>query len=236
MWYWHPFSVDVLNTKIGCIAPGSIQLINNNTVFLSTLGLKDLISTNVQDEKNIQHISESIDKSNFNSDKGLLRESNLSSAISIDFDNKYILGLNGTCYVWDYLKGAWYYWTNIPASCFMEVAGKLYFGSSSIGMVYQLKGEEDSGLYNDDGTAINAYWKTIMSAFGYNNYTKIIPKINYSIKPGARSSVTYGYVTEDDYVSSFQTDRMDLIDFGDIDFGQFTFETNREPKPIPVIS
>lgn len=229
-----PFTVDILNTKIGCIAPNSIQLINNNTVFLSGLGIKDLISTNVQDEKNIQHISDRIDKSNFNSEKGLLRESNLSASISIDFDNKYILGLNSNVYVWDYLKDAWYYWTNVPASCFMEVGGKLYFGSNSIGMVYQFKGEDDSGLYNDDGQSINSYWKTVMSAFGYNNITKIIPKINYSIKPGAMTSVTYGYITENDYIDNFQTDRMDLIDFGDIDFGSFTFETNREPKPIPV--
>ena len=109
-----------------------------------------LVASTVRDERNVKHISENIDRM-------LLKEPNLDNAISIDFDQKYWLGLNGNVYIYDYAIGEWYIFDNIHASCFYEKDRELYFGSSKEGLLYKFKRENDVFPYNDDGNFINAY-------------------------------------------------------------------------------
>lgn len=233
-----PFMVKSVKSKTGCIARYSAQMVGNNSTWLSKNGIKWLVATNVEDEKDIQHISDRIDKSMQFLSLGLLREPNLQNAISYDFKDQYILCVNNHAYVFDYKKNEWYFWTNTPAACFMEDDGYLYFGSNEKGRIYRFKLPEEFDCYVDedeDVTAIDGYYKLIMTNFNASNMTKIIPRVNYSIKPASQASITFGYITEQDYVPEFQTDSMRLFDFGNIDFGDFTFETNYNSKPVTVL-
>lgn len=227
------YALEPLTSKIGCCAKYSGQLVNNNPVFLSKYGIQSMVSTNVKDERNIQHISGRIDKSNQYLNLGLLREGNLQNAVSADYNNWYILCINDNAYVFDYRKNEWYYWTNIPASCFIEIDGYLYFGSNKEGLIYQLAKPDDT-LYNDDGVAIDAYWKSVLTDFDYENMYKIVPKCTYTLKPGSSTSVNFAYATEKGYSGILQTDRMDLIDFENIDFSNFSFITSHVAQPIIV--
>ena len=51
-------TVTPLNDEVGCIAPKSIALVNNNPVFLSETGLRMLKSTQLKDELNTPLVSE----------------------------------------------------------------------------------------------------------------------------------------------------------------------------------
>lgn len=96
------FSSYRINSKIGCDAPNSIQLINNQLTWLSTKhGVCTLVSTAIEDERNVRVISRNIDGGYRVA--GLLQEANLQNATSADYEGKYFLVANGRAYVWDYL-------------------------------------------------------------------------------------------------------------------------------------
>lgn len=112
-----------INNQVGAIASGSIQIIENNPVSLSKDGVYMLVASNVRDERNVVHVSSNIDRK-------LLLESGLNNAVSVDFDKKYWLALNGNVYVLDYTQkstenryGEWYVYNNINASCFLVKDG-----------------------------------------------------------------------------------------------------------------
>lgn len=219
-----------INDQVGTLATQSIQIIENNPVSLSKRGVYRLVGSNVRDERNIQHISEHIDPM-------LLSETNLSNAISIDYDNKYWLALNGNVYILDYAQkddynpyGMWYIYNNIKANVFIEKNRNLYFGSSQEGLLYRFKKEEEQRAYNDDEQPITAYWKSKHIVFGADEMRKLVEKVFYSLKPSSRTSVDVYYVTNKKESDLIKTTRMDLIDFNDIDFNNFTFLTNIFPQ------
>jgi hypothetical protein len=118
-----------INDEVGTISTQSIQIIENNPVFLSKDGVYMLTASNVRDERNVSHISLTVDRK-------LLLESGLDQAVSIDYDKKYWLAANSKVYVLDYAQktditpyGKWYVYDNIPSSSFLEMDGFLYFGS-----------------------------------------------------------------------------------------------------------
>jgi hypothetical protein len=214
-----------INDVVGCKSPDTIQIINNIPVFLFDTGVFTLTQSSVRDERNVQHISNNIDVD-------LLSETGDILAHSIDFDNKYIISVNGNCYVYDYIQKLWYKWNNINSSCLFIVNDYLYFGSSTIGQFYKFKKKNEVSPYSDNGVAINAYWKSKMLSLNADAYLKFIDKLFYKMTPFTRSSISAYYITEKGEEVFLGTSRMDLLDFGDIDFGQFSFLTSRFPQEI----
>lgn len=224
-----------INNKVGTIAPDSIQVIENNPVSLSKDGVYMLVQSNVRDEKNVVHISEAIDRK-------LLVESALENAVSIDFDKKYWLAVNGNVYVLDYTQkstgypyGEWYVYDNIHASCFLVKDGYLYFGSDSEGVLYRFKKDFEGTAYNDDGVAINAYWKSKQLTFDAEEMTKYVEKVYGSVKPATATSMDLYYTSDlKENVQINMTDNIhfNLFDFNNIDFNNFTFLFSNFPKEI----
>lgn len=217
-----------INDQVGTIATHSVQIIENNPVSLSKRGVYRLVGSNVRDERNAQHISEYIDAK-------LLHEDGLENAVSCDFDQKYWLALNGNVYVLDYAQsddynpfGQWYIYDNIHANCFIELNGDLYFGGE--GLIYRFKSGEETLAYNDDGAAIRAYWRSKYITFNADEMKKLVEKVFYSLKPSTRSSVDVYYVTNKKESDTIKSSRVDLLDFNDIDFNNFTFLTNIFPQ------
>lgn len=213
-----------INDQIGTIATHSIQIIENNPVSLSKDGVYMLVASSLRDERNVQHISENVDAK-------LLNEPNLTEAISIDYDRKYWLAVNGNVYIFDYALGEWYIYDNIYATQFIEIDSYLYFGGLE-GVVYRFKKETDTKPYNDDGSPIKAYWKSKQLYFGVDERMKLVEKVFYSLKPNTRSSVDLYYISNKKKSDLIKTSRMDSFDFSDIDFNLFTFATSDFPQEV----
>ncbi|MBS4200276.1 hypothetical protein KHA93_11605 [Bacillus sp. FJAT-49732] len=199
-----------INDQVGTIATNSIQIVENNPVSLARDGIYMLVASNVRDERNVQRISEAVDAK-------LLREPNLENAISIDYDQKYWLAVNGNVYVFDYAIDEWYLYDNIHADCFIEMNGDLYFGSSVNGLIYRFKKETDMFPYNDDGKFINAYWKSAKIGFGSAERNKLIQKLFATIAPGKHTSCDFYYVSDK---VSFPRNEENLPDYSIMHYGK----------------
>jgi hypothetical protein len=224
-----------INDKVGTISSGSIQIIENNPVSLSQDGVYMITASNVRDERNVTHISQTIDRK-------LLLENSLSNAVSVDFDKKYWLAVNDNVYILDYTQktpvnpiGEWFVYDNIPASCFLEMGGFLYFGSSTDGLVYKFKKEYDGNAYNDDGAIINAYWRSKPLTFGADEMHKYIDSLYFTFKPSSQTSADLYYTSdkkENVLINANKPIQFNLFDFGNLDFANFTFYFSNFPKEV----
>lgn len=226
-----------INDEVGTYASGSIQIIENNPTFLSKDGVYTLVGSNVRDERNVEHVSLTIDRR-------MLLETGLNNAVSIDYDKKYWLAVNGNVYVLDYAQktpvtpyGKWYIYNNINASCFVEMGGFLYFGSNTDGLVYKFYSEIDNNnSYNDDGLAITAYWKSKPLTFNMEERYKRVDGLFIGLKPSGKTSVHLSYETNKQKVDLGDNTNLkfNLFDFTKLDFTNFTFHFSPFPREFPL--
>lgn len=218
------FPIKPINDQVGTLAPKSLQIIENNSVSLDRTGVYMLVSSNVRNENNVIHLSANVDTR-------LLAEPNLENAISIDYDRKYWLALNGNVYVFDYAIKEWYIYDNIHATCFLEKDSQLYFGTQN-GIVYRFKKETDVTPYNDDGTPITAYWVSKRFSFNADEQKKLVDKVFFSLKPAPRTSCSL-YVTSNRNPRNFiKTKRMDLFDYSLFDYSKMSYGANLFPQEV----
>lgn len=199
-----------INDQVGTIASDSIQIIENNPVSLSKNGVYMLVASNVRDERNVKHISENVDDR-------LLKEPNLEQAISIEYDQKYWLALNGNVYIYDYMIGEWYIFDNVHANCFIERNRELYFGSSKLGLLYRFKREEELFPYNDDGDFINAYWMSAKVNFSAAEMNKLVQKLFATMSPMRHTSCNFYYVSD---MVSFPKNKSNLPDYSTLNYAK----------------
>jgi hypothetical protein len=222
-----------INDEIGTIASKSIQIIDNNPVSLSKDGVYAITATNVKDERNVVHLSNKIDRK-------LLLEAGLESAVSIDYDHKYWLALNGNVYILDYSQktqydpfGIWYVYNNIPAAYFLEMDGALYFGSSINGIVYKFHKDINSdSSYSDDGQVINAYWKSMAMTFGAGEMKKYVDSLYIGLNPGGKTSASLSYESDVMKADIAANDaiKFNLFTFNNFDFANLTFYYSQFPQ------
>lgn len=210
------FPIKALNDRIGTIARKSIEIIDNDPISLSRDGVYLLKSSQVRDERNVEHISGNVDNR-------LLSEPNLEQAVSIDYDKKYWLSVNGNVYLYDYELKEWYFYNNIHASCFLEMGGYLYFGSALGGMVYRFKKRDHLTPYNDDGSPIQAYWYSKIIDFGVPEMNKLVSRIYFSLKPDSHTSADLYIRTNKKGERFISKTRMDQLNFWLMDFERFSF-------------
>jgi hypothetical protein len=226
------------NDEKGCISIDSIQTIENQPVNFNRDGLNGVYGGTVRDERNVKVLSRRINKS-------LLAESNKDKAVSVEYNNKYLLALNSKVYVFDFnikvmddieqiLVPICYPWSNVPASCFLVKDGLLYFGGTD-GLIYRFKTYDEPMPYNDENTSIISYWKSKLINFNSPNRYKDVPNINYYMQPLTRASANLTYLTESEY-GDIDNTQMDLLNFGDMDFARTSFLTTWYPQPVPVPS
>jgi hypothetical protein len=215
------FPTKPINEQTGCIAESSVQIIENNPVFLTKKGVYMLTQSNVRDERNIKLISENVNKS-------LLAENNLQNAVSVDYNGKYMLFINGKGYIYDYRADAWYFWNNINAVTFLE-KDSLYFGDNN-GTIYRMSLEGEVEAYLDDGQPINAYWYSKLMDLGISERKKTINRVFYSIKPNKRTSIDIYKITDVSDEVLVHSSRMDLLTFYPLYFDHFSFISNSLPQ------
>lgn len=181
------FSTLPLNDKVGCIAPRTIELLENSPVWLSSAGVYSLSQTEIRNERNVTLLSGKVDAK-------LREELNKSKAVAIDYDNKYIIKINGICYVMDYKLGIWYIWDNLPVDKFFVVENKLFFSdpTGKLFRMYLAEGENeltDSTHYLDNGKPIKSYWYSKEWDFTQPYYLKNIKKLFYTIIPNSKAGI-----------------------------------------------
>lgn len=217
------FPLKPINDQVGTFARGTIQTVENNPVSLDRTGVYMLMASTVRDERNVQHISTNVDAC-------LLSEPNLDKAVSVDYDRKYWIAVNGNVYVYDYSIGEWYLYDNINASQFYEMGGNLYFGSSAEGLVYRFKKATELYPYNDDGEIITAYWLSKVMSFGADEQLKLVEKVFFSLNPDTRTSADLYYLSNKKSRKFIKTTRKDLFHYSFMDYSLFSYGSREYPQ------
>lgn len=197
------FSSKRINSKIGCDAPNSIQLINNQLVWLSTThGVCTLVSTAIEDERNVRVISRNIDGGYRVA--GLLQEANLQNATATDYEGKYFLAVNERVYVWDYLMSpyantgkldadakrlSWFLFDNFNVDMFVSKKRDLLYSNGSKLVIL-------TNEYSDFGEPIQAKYQTPFMQFEVN-YLKTIKNMYVQCRADTASVINVTYFTEE---------------------------------------
>ena len=232
---------------VGSVAPGSFATLLDDPLFLSREGVYAISSAAYTSEKLAQQRS-------FYVNARLTEEPNLADAEAVIWNGMYILSLpNGHCYVMDgrqqksYKSASLgdfvyecYYWENVPARTWMCVRDsteeELYFGTAD-GKICKVNSDiEGMARYSDDGEAIDAVWSTKYDDDGTPAVLKTMIKRGccVTIKPYARSGGTVYFKSDRSGGEARQVTSkpMDILDFTDIDFERFTFNTDDSPQEI----
>lgn len=214
------------------IAPNSFVILEDTPLFLTKDGVYTIVGNDVQKKMTLANRSYLVDKK-------LLMEKDLKNAVATEYEGKYILCVNGNCYVADSKQPygdrqsqgyEWYFWDNIPAACFLEHDGRLYFGSAK-GMIYRFYKPEEKGAYLDDGAAIKAHYTTPLLNFGTWSKYKTVKNVHVVALAYLRSGIEVYYSTEEALYMDVMKENIDLFSFDDLDFNRFSFRTIQAPIP-----
>jgi hypothetical protein len=238
------FVTQLLNSAIGSNAKDSFQILDNFPAFLTKKGAYLTVSIDPQNEQNVVHISNKVDR---NADptalQGILDMGNIEDYVSIDFKNSWWLfnPNNGYVWVYDYRYiidgvGQWFRLDNMYASCALEVDGELWYGDSRTGQIYKLKTIEDTSSYcDDDGTdetAKNAYWTSLVFDFNTISRAKLVSKVFFSIKPSSQTSATlYTRSNLRAGWKEIKTISQNLFSYSNLVYETFVYATNTFPQP-----
>lgn len=217
-------AVGIGATSIRCF--GDLQ---GEPLFLSNQGVIRVSGTNVDFHRLMKDASSTINTK-------LTKESNLSNACSIVYNDKYYLFVNGNVYIADArmrytdslsnVQYEWQYWTNINADSVAVFGDYLIFGY--YGKIYRFKLKTEAGAYldtiDDESTGIEAYWTTPALYFDNIAVRKNIDHIYMFVQEDVRvsidiyASIDGGLFKEIELVSSNPSFNFADVIFSDIDF------------------
>lgn len=235
------FSVEQGIAGIGAISKHCFGILADEPLFLSRQGVQAITSNNIVAERTMRNRS-------FFVDSYLTTEEGLENAVACEWNGFYILCVNGVAYVLDGKNKSYkersiasydysyecYYWTNIPAISLLSVKGDLYFGTAD-GRICKFNTDKDKmDRYNDDGQAIVASWSTKNDDDNAPHLYKSMTKKGclVTIKPYTRSSGTIYVLKDGNPRQLLRRGIMDILDWDDIDYDRFTFNTNDSPQDI----
>lgn len=232
----------IINTLqgAGAVAKGSFAYLASEPVFLTALGVYAITPSDVNGERYSQNRS-------FYINGALLKEPNLSAAISVVYKDMYLLCLNGVAYILDGLQSitsgqnapysnrqyACFYRTNLPATCLWVQGETLHFGDAA-GNVYAFYTDTTAQeSYNDDGKAIHAVWETpdLSGKLFYKN------KSFRHLAVGLASAVATGISIYQQkrgiwWFVKQENRRARYISFEQIAFSKFTFSSDQTTKTL----
>lgn len=231
-----PSSVGVGGAASGLSAE-TIKNLNGETLYLSSDGIYALTSLSTSDFQVTR-------KRSFYIDGRLKEEPNLTEATACVWNNRYLLGVNGTVYILDgtqpkdYIEGTnneysyeCLYWDNIPARVFFPFGEELYFGTDN-GEVFKF----NEG-YEDNGEPIELVIATRLDDDGDFMSLKRVKKkgTGMMVNPFSRSSFEVAYRYDDYLEQPVKTVYADIFDFSDIDFSRISFNPSDAPRVIPFM-
>lgn len=216
------FRSQLVNAKIGCDCPNSIQLVNNLLTWFNTNeGVCTLVSTNIQDERNVRPLSRNIDRTNNFGVKGILDFNEDPLEIqSVDYNNKYFLVFpqSGMCFMWDYEIApyhysssagetptknlAWFLFDKFYVKEFIKVGKQLLYSSvheNFTNKLIKLNATFADLDFDEDGNAdpINTYYMTPFLQYGAIESLKNVKNIYVQCRGDTASVIDMFYYTEE---------------------------------------
>jgi hypothetical protein len=220
------FNTFPINQQYGCDCPGTMQNINNSLVWLnSRYGGCILVGTTVGSQRNAFPISRNIDPR-------LMKETNLKTASSVDFNGKYWLCVNDKVYLWDYFispyystgnpeadaqRLSWWYFDNINAFSFITDT-ELYYANRTTGAIVKFHKEYDNGQFYDFGLGIPALYRYPFREMGNGVYEFSVIKGFVGVRGDLITSFLVTYFTSDDWNGDPSTESINV--------GSFQWDTN----------
>lgn len=216
------FPVFDLNDSIGHVAFGQAQVINDN-VYTIQEGVNRWITTTVSSQRNAPYISARVQPS--------LDEIDLSDVLTCDFPhlNELWIALDKIVIVYNYKNDLWYKFEllhNITSMLYMDKT--MYFGTDD-GRIMRF----DDSLKNFNGAAISAEWEMGYYAWDADWLRKFMGYTWFSVKPDFRVNLDVYWITDRDTVEkqSSLSLQYNLMDYEQIDYDAWTYETSLSPKP-----
>lgn len=191
----------LINDRIGCDLPYTIQLVMNNLVFCNTeSGPHMLMDTTNAGENNVEKIGRNIN----GTDKrpGLLadvREVSASAVSSCDDGQRYWIVANDHAYIWDYdisqFRGAeeklsWFYFTNIQARAWIKGIDRILYGTPTGRMVRFIP------EYIDFGLPIKRRFKFATQFFDTYEVFKDVTKVIFAVRSDTNTVINITYETD----------------------------------------
>jgi len=222
----------------GAISKYCFSYLATEPVFLTRLGIFAVTAQDITGEKYAQ------DRSYYLEGK-LLKEEGLENAIAYSWKDYYILAVNNHLYILDGLQPihtdrsrpyatrqyVGFYFTNVPASCFFEINGELYFGATD-GKVYKWY-TDDKALesYNDNGEPITAIWETadISEKLFYKRKTyrycalRCMPEISSSVQIWAQKEGQWVELKDDKSTLKY-------FSYENLQYSKLTYSCNKTQK------
>lgn len=217
------FPLKAVNRGIGCDCPGSVQLVNNSLVWLSSkVGVCILCSTQIEDERNVQVISRNIMGT---ADRpGLLQCEGLHDATSVDWKGKYWLRTGDKVWVWDYEATpyqqsynpdlaakalAWFPMTGIAAEQFLVLPE-----AGGLGLCYLTNAPSPSAEdgeaamegrvavlisdYRDFGEGYRAIWRMPVRGFNIAHLLKTVVEMWVTVRTDTNTRIVVRYITDEE--------------------------------------
>lgn len=218
------FYTTPINRAIGNVAPGQVRLIlnsprslfghdcyewRNNSSYSSNLSV---------DERQAKRISDRITATMDNFD--------LAQCYCWDDNDgqEYYICYDGKALVHNYAVDAWYLYDNFHVSCMVNFQGELFYGDT--------EGRFASFSYRhrtDFGDAVKSYWESGSISFDKDYMRKYSAMLWVGIKPEGNAEVWATVQTDKKSVYAKKIVSSSLATFAHVDFGRFSFNTNRKP-------
>lgn len=219
------YGYEGLNNAYGNSASNMVQLIRDTPVSYDGFSWRQWTSSrSVRNEVEPEIISDRIKLS--------LQELDLSTAVTYDYEFQKELWVNiGTnVYIWNYGNDTFYKYTNIEATQFIDVNGDIYYGSD--GTVEHINEDyvADGSL---GGTSIPCVAKLGFTDLGLPHLEKNMRDEWIVIEPAAKTSVDLKFITDKKNESEAKVVTISYrsFDYGAIDYGDWSYATNKNPQP-----
>lgn len=220
------FSTYTINSDVGCDCPDTLQGINNNIVWLTSYsGPQILISSDRTNKRNVQPLGRNINPR-------LMKEVNLKTASSVDFEGHYWLCVNDKVYLWNYFispyvdtgnpdesaeRLSWWYFDNINALNFIIDGQSLYYADRTTGKIVKFKTS-----FNDFGLAINTLYRIPLRDLGSTVYEFDVLTMWVDIRVDTRTKFNIAYIMADE--SDLETESA-IVEAGSFSYPGFAYPT-----------
>lgn len=213
-----------VNKGIGNDAYGQVQTVVNYPRTLDGQSLYEWRPTSstgnvTSDQRNANRISDRIENT-------LSSFSLQDSYAFVDkYNHEYYLINNGTALVHNYAADAWYEYTEFAFNVLLSYNGALYGGTTD-GKIKHIS----RAYHNDDGAAIDCYWRSGSMTFGADFMRKYSSLLFVALKPELFAAVNVTIRTNVKSDFDEKTIAYSLATFKHANFAHWSFGTNRQPQ------
>lgn len=179
-----------------------------------------------------QSVVNNVDPSNISDRiRDSLENVDLSTAVTFNYKRlkEYWVNIDDIVYIYNYGTDVFYMFDNIEATWFIETDDNVYYGTNT----GEIERFDDS--LNDNGTAILARLELGFTAYGVEDWEKNAFYGWVTLAAKSRTSITVKYATDEDNEATTENfyKKYVLFDYGNIDYGDFSYATNRNPQTNP---